>query len=528
MIYDRYYYSCLSKAEKQIYKLIYSGLQNFRGQITVPRLAGLDICKIISAIDFDNPHLFYVCFEKVNTGESLSEVVFFPQYYFSKQEASSLYQTVQTKARTILHNIKGSDDYERELSLHDLLAQNIIYDERAKADSTRYKYSCTILGVLLYKCALCEGIAKTVKFLLNLLEIKCIVVHGKLLAETDICLGLYDEAIAVATEVIDYPEVSLMTDRFGSRSTEERDVYWDLFRLDNQNRSSGNKEGLWVIQYDYQNAGSSSNYDMSWALDPYYQTVMITAKDASGNDVMTTAFAGITDGKCGWGCGWMQPTEHFFTTIWEKGSENDIRNSKYNIIRDVLIDNPESPACGKWFVADGYSQQVDPIRQWYPMITKFSRVNNYPEDLYIRDSNGNPQMTVFGEHLMISSQGSYKDEYFFRLAETYLLRAEAYLMNGDKAGATADINVIRSRAHAEPATVDEVDIDYLLDERLRELYGEETRMVTLCRMGKLVERNRKYNPITGKTIEDHHNLWPIPFSEIERNTDATIEQNPGY
>lgn len=349
-----------------------------------------------------------------------------------------------------------------------------------------------------------------------------------LLAETDICLGLYDEAIAVATEVIDYPEVSLMTDRFGSRSTEEGDVYWDLFRLDNQNRSSGNKEGLWVIQYDYQNAGSSSNYDMSWALDPYYQTVMITAKDASGNDVMTTAFAGITDGKCGWGCGWMQPTEHFFTTIWEKGSENDIRNSKYNIIRDVLIDNPESPACGKWFVADGYSQQVDPIRQWYPMITKFSRVNNYPEDLYIRDSNGNPQMTVFGEHLMISSQGSYKDEYFFRLAETYLLRAEAYLMNGDKAGATADINVIRSRAHAEPATVDEVDIDYLLDERLRELYGEETRMVTLCRMGKLVERNRKYNPITGKTIEDHHNLWPIPFSEIERNTDATIEQNPGY
>ena len=349
-----------------------------------------------------------------------------------------------------------------------------------------------------------------------------------LLAETDICLGLYDEAIAVATEIIDYPEVSLMTDRFGSRSTEEGDVYWDLFRLDNQNRSSGNKEGLWVIQYDYQNAGSSSNYDMSWALDPYYQTVMITAKDASGNDVMTTAFAGITDGKCGWGCGWMQPTEHFFTTIWEKGSENDIRNSKYNIIRDVLIDNPESPACGKWFVADGYSQQVDPIRQWYPMITKFSRVNNYPEDLYIRDSNGNPQMTVFGEHLMISSQGSYKDEYFFRLAETYLLRAEAYLMNGDKAGATADINVIRSRAHAEPATVDEVDIDYLLDERLRELYGEETRMVTLCRMGKLVERNRKYNPITGKTIEDHHNLWPIPFSEIERNTDATIEQNPGY
>lgn len=185
MIYDRYYYSCLSKEEKQIYKLIYSGLQNFREQIVVPRLAGLDICNIISAIDFDNPHLFYVCFEKVNTLEGLSEVVFSPQYYFSKQEASLLYQTVQTKAGAILYKVRGADDYEKELFLHDLLAENIIYDEKAKTDSSRHRYSCTILGVLLYKSAICEGIAKAVKFLLNLLEIKCIVVHGDLLAETD-------------------------------------------------------------------------------------------------------------------------------------------------------------------------------------------------------------------------------------------------------------------------------------------------------------------------------------------------------
>ncbi|WP_259325028.1 RagB/SusD family nutrient uptake outer membrane protein [Parabacteroides merdae] len=45
---------------------------------------------------------------------------------------------------------------------------------------------------------------------------------------------------------------------------------------------------------------------------------------------------------------------------------------------------------------------------------------------------------------------------------------------------------------------------------------------------KLAERKRKYNPKTGLTIEDYHNLWPIPYSEIERNVYATIEQNPGY
>lgn len=184
---------------------------------------------------------------------------------------------------------------------------------------------------------------------------------------------------------------------------------------------------------------------------------------------------------------------------------------------------------GKWFVADGFYKQADSIRQWYPIITKFCRINNYPEEFWLRNSDGTPQMTPFGEHLMMKDAAdSYKDEYFFRLAETYLLRAEAYLMKGDKTNATVDINVIRSRAHADPVTEDEVDIDYLLDERLRELYGEETRSLTLLRMGKLVERVRKYNPVSGKTIQDFHNLWPIPFNEIERNTEATIEQNPGY
>lgn len=350
------------------------------------------------------------------------------------------------------------------------------------------------------------------------------------LSEVDICLGLYEEAVTAATAVIDYPGVGLMTERFGSRKSESGDVYWDLFRLDNQNRSSGNTEGLWVLQYDYNNAGSESSYNMMWALDPFYQNIQITAKDASGNDVTTTAFVGVSDGKGGRSVGWMQPTEHFFYDIWEEGSENDIRNSEYNIVRDLRIDNPSSPAVGKWLVADGFASQVDSIRLWFPMITKFSRINNVPEDFWLTDSEtGEPLTTIYGEHLVQNGCNcSYKDEYLVRLSETYLLRAEAYIMEGDQESAANDINVVRARANADPVDASDVDIDYLLDERLRELYGEEMRMVTLCRMGKLVERNREYNPKTGATILDYHNLWPIPYSEIERNTEAVIEQNPGY
>lgn len=351
-----------------------------------------------------------------------------------------------------------------------------------------------------------------------------------LLAEILISLGMNDEAIRTATAVIDHPAMGLMTSRFGSRKDEPGDVYWDLFRLDNQNRStSGNTESLWVLQYDYQNPGSTNNYNMPWTVVPFYQNIKIKAKDESGNDVETTAFLGVTDVKGGRGVAWMQPTDFFFNELWANGSENDLRNSDYNIVKDVLIDNPASPAFGKWFVKDGYSIQADPIRSWFPIITKFSRVGNFPEDLWVRESNGEPSMTAFGEHLMVNgAANSYKDEYVFRLAETYLLRAEAYVNKGDKNSAAADINVLRTRANATPVEASLVDIDYVLDERMRELYYEEFRMVTLARMGKLVERSKKYNPKTAESMDSHHNLWPIPYSEIERNIFAVIEQNPGY
>lgn len=76
------------------------------------------------------------------------------------------------------------------------------------------------------------------------------------------------------------------------------------------------------------------------------------------------------------------------------------------------------------------------------------------------------------------------DWYVIRLAETYLLLAEAYLNKGDKASAADAINVVRARAKAPLCTAADVTIDYILDERARELYGEEHRAVTLSSVDK--------------------------------------------
>ena len=346
-----------------------------------------------------------------------------------------------------------------------------------------------------------------------------------LLGEILICLEEYDEAISILSEVIDYPEMELMTERFGTKIEEPGDVCSDLHRTGNQNRStSGNKETLWALQWDYQNSASTAGDERPRMILPYYNAINVTAKNEAGEEITTFAFY-LTAEKGGRGIGWAQPTYHMTNGVWTDST--DMRNSSYNIIRDMRIDNEKSPAFGKWFVADGFVSQTDTIRNWYPFFMKVT--GDIPEELWEKDENGNPKLTQFGEHIVLSNTtSSYRENYVFRLADTYLLRAEAYLLKSDKSKAAGDINVVRARAHAKLVEPSEVDIDYLLDERLRELCFEELRMCTLCRMGKLVDRNRKYNPLSGKTIQDYHNLWPIPFSEIESNVYAVLEQNPGY
>lgn len=141
-----------------------------------------------------------------------------------------------------------------------------------------------------------------------------------------------------------------------------------------------------------------------------------------------------------------------------------------------------------------------------------------------------PALTKFfyGRSENLSLTGSYRDRMKFRLSETYLLLCEARLGLNDISGAREAINVVRRRAHAPEITDSEMTMDFLLDERIRELVGEESRRFTLCRTGKLLERTRKYNTESGPVMRDYHTLWPIPQSIIDSNTGAEFPQNEGY
>ena len=136
-----------------------------------------------------------------------------------------------------------------------------------------------------------------------------------------------------------------------------------------------------------------------------------------------------------------------------------------------------------------------------------------------------------------------RDMFLMRVAEAYLVAAEAYYKMGNTSLAAERINTIRRRAcaHANPNYMDvsasDVDIDLILDERTRELVGEEMRWVELKRTGKLIERTLKYNwwcnspyiPGGKPYLAEFHLLRPLPYSwwSLLANKDE-VKQNPGY
>lgn len=133
-----------------------------------------------------------------------------------------------------------------------------------------------------------------------------------------------------------------------------------------------------------------------------------------------------------------------------------------------------------------------------------------------------------------NTSASRRDIFLARLAETYLIRAEAYIMLGNKqTEARNDINVVRARAGATAIAEASATIDYILDERAREFAGEYNRWYDLKRTGKLVQYVSTYNTDVPSDANMKGNdgqykiLRPIPQDAIGLNT-ATITQNPGY
>jgi hypothetical protein len=319
----------------------------------------------------------------------------------------------------------------------------------------------------------------------------------QLLAEAYLRMGKPDLAETQAQTIISSGKFSLIQKRYGVKSNQPGDYYSDMFVPGNQRRAQGNTEGIWVLEQENPNTvvgGITGNPQQRRVWGAAYHNIngMILADSLGGRALARLRLSN-----------WV---------LYGLYRGNDIRNSQYNIKRRYYYNDPAVPAkFGKIVPFTG----PDTLYFITPHTTKWYQFD--PND-------------TFG-YAMI------KDFILMRLGETYLLLAEAQFKQGKLQQAADNLNVLRRRAFADyPASgqiqAAEVTLNLILDERARELVGEENRRMTLMRTGTLVERSLRLNrndavhPTTGLTAT--HLLLPIPLTEIQLNKDAVLTQNPGY
>ena len=172
-----------------------------------------------------------------------------------------------------------------------------------------------------------------------------------------------------------------------------------------------------------------------------------------------------------------------------------------------------------------YPFKQDDEYVWYPQSTALPVLETASDRM--------PMVRKFSDTKIQWGEGGSREDVIFRLGDTYLLCAEAYLGAGNKKLALERINSIRKRA-AKDATAYEamkltdLDINVIMDERARELMGEHDRWFDLKRTQTLLTRVPAYNPFVVKydNLNKNHLVRPIP--QDERNKVDGLSQNEGY
>lgn len=250
------------------------------------------------------------------------------------------------------------------------------------------------------------------------------------------------------------------------------------------------------------------------------------------------------------------PTPYFFS-LFNKNSDSRYLATVYDEILAQVAGtyNGKSFAVGELFI----SYPIVPLTPAEKALRKYIVINpdEYRTSPFVNGVRNYPQFKKFRDPFVSGyvDNGGARDTYIFRLAETYLIAAEAYVKLNNQSKALTYLNAIRTRAAktgTNPLTnvlyatemqfTGTVTLDVILEERAKELVGEEFRWYELKRMyetvgntatNKLLTRPLLYNDElkaaqSGKTVLDAKFLLrPIPQTQIDLNRGA-FPQNPGY
>lgn len=337
-----------------------------------------------------------------------------------------------------------------------------------------------------------------------------------LLTRMYVTRGRNQEAIDMAEQVINNYDFALLDD-YGA--------LWDMDNLQNS-------EVIWVV-----------NYTRDLTLSDTQDEILYPNGHFRGGNNLHLFFLSLYDDLPGLDrtIAYGRPFNRFMPTRFLLDVYNAEHGTRYeDSFQTVWYANsperPEGVALGDTAYWATRQEVPESFQESVPYVI-YDRSEMYREDGSPVQRGFYPSLTKFMDPTRpsISLEQSSRDFFVFRLAEMYLLAAEASLNMGNKAQAAQYINVIRERAardgHEEEMMISASDVtrDFLLDEWAREFAGEQMRWFVLKRNDALIERVRMYNPVAAQYIQEYHRLRPIPQAQLDAvENDDEFTQNPGY
>ncbi|AKP49617.1 RagB/SusD family nutrient uptake outer membrane protein [Cyclobacterium amurskyense] len=349
----------------------------------------------------------------------------------------------------------------------------------------------------------------------------------------------------------------------------------NYLHMDKGAQKTSNPEGIWLVVNEPFVLGTQGRSARIRAWGPNFVSTNLGVWEPgttrTGTDVQqsTSDERGRMMKKWGRGQGFARPTNYSQYDIWNfkgKIDEQDYRHKDLNWfeMEDVLYDNPS-------LLEDGSEYYLEPLRL-------YDDNGNLTCQDTIRCWFGYPRYKFYSvnqESRPDRQDGGKMDMYIMRIAEAYLVRAEARYWQDNYAGVAEDINTIRQRANAmEMYTVADIQtegIGAVLDERNRELFGEEYRHDELVRIsvifaksGKMAYNGKTYSisgtdiekslsassfyydrmmekntffrdevpwatySTTKYTMDPMHVFWPVYQPYLVGNVDAILNQTTGY
>lgn len=398
----------------------------------------------------------------------------------------------------------------------------------------------------------------------------------QLLIKCYLSTGQFEKAKAEADTLINLSGYSLVQNEFGTFVNPDaetwnitRNVIWDLHRPENKTIKA-NTEALLVMPNRHGTTSAVQMRSMRNLL-PWLDTDNIQSPDGqrgfgfyareNSNGTANSSYRADFDYNraLGRGIAHIRPTYFATKSLWYVNGVKDETDLRHNtevgnwVTMESLKYTYINPRHPQWqgknlrlYDDKGKMLCTDTVRCWFDW-PHYKTYIPSEEELIATSTN---------------HRGGAGDLYCYRLAETYLLRAEAKFYLNDPTAAD-DVNAVRKRAKCSQLYTT-VTIGDIMDERARELYMEEWRHAELSRVSYCLalsgkadewgntyeadklsdrsywyERVSRYNNYYNKdmvtvkdrkyTIAPHNIYWPIPQNDaINANREGKLSQNPGY